>query len=302
VTDPSPADVPDVPDVPDVLEEQVASTDSRPEMPVRNSSFSFQSFRHNRLRWAVVVIACCAIVEAFVIAMLLARRAAAPPPATVAKVNLVTTNPGAAVIVDGQSAGMTPLDLTISSAMRTISVAPAAVARQELVVGSTGQQDDAVETARRAADRPPRVAAATPPAERVGGIRLLSPIPLDVFEGDRSLGSTRTGIVSTAPGRRELDLVNSVVGFRSRQVVDVKAGQTVVLTVTPPNGRININAVPWAEVLIAGKSVGETPIGNLSIPLGEHEIVFRHPQLGEVRRTAIVRLDAVTLVSVNLQR
>jgi hypothetical protein len=84
--------------------------------------------------------------------------------------------------------------------------------------------------------------------------------------------------------------------------VDVKPGQTVAVTVSPPNGRININAVPWAEVLIAGKSVGETPIGNLSIPLGEHEIVFRHPQLGEVRRTAIVRLDAVTLVSATLGR
>jgi hypothetical protein len=96
--------------------------------------------------------------------------------------------------------------------------------------------------------------------------------------------------------------VNSALGFRSRQVVDVKAGQTVAISVTPPDGRININAVPWAEVLIDGKLVGETPIGNLSIPLGEHEIVFRHPKLGEVRRTAVVRSDAVTRVSANLER
>ena len=74
------------------------------------------------------------------------------------------------------------------------------------------------------------------------------------------------------------------------------------MTVSPPNGSININAVPWAEVWINGKSVGETPIGNLTLPLGEHEIVFRHPQLGEQRRRATVRLDSVTRVSVNLQR
>jgi hypothetical protein len=55
-------------------------------------------------------------------------------------------------------------------------------------------------------------------------------------------------------------------------------------------------------VLIDGKLVGETPIGNLSIPLGEHEIIFRHPQLGELRRTALVRSDAVTRVSANLER
>ncbi len=268
----------------------------------RHRSVAVVSRRHDRLRWAAMAVAVCAIVEAFVIAMLLVRREAAAPPALVARVNIATTDPGAAVIVDGQSAGVTPLDLTISSAMRTISVAPAAGVKPELVVGSTGQQNHALDPARTAADRELRAGPAPVPPERVGGIRVSSPIPLDVFEGDRRLGSSSTGIVPAAAGRRELDLVNSVLGFRSRQVVDVRAGQTVALTVSPPNGRININAVPWAEVLIAGKSIGETPIGNFSLPLGEHEIVFRHPQLGEVRRTAIVRVDAVTLVSANLER
>jgi hypothetical protein len=60
--------------------------------------------------------------------------------------------------------------------------------------------------------------------------------------------------------------------------------------------------VPWAEVLIDGKAVGETPIGNLSLPLGNHEIIFRHPQFAELRQTALVRSDTVTRVSVNLQR
>jgi hypothetical protein len=246
-----------------------------------------------------MAIALVAVVEAVVIATLLARRNA-PPPA-VATVNLVTTDPGAAVIVDGQSAGVTPLDLTISPSMRTISVAPPAAPAQPLVVGSTGQQDHAPDVVRAAASREVSAVPAAP-RERVGGIRVTSPIQLDVFSGDRRLGSSTTGIVPAAAGRHELDLVNSVLGFRSRQVVDVTPGQTVAVTVTPPNGRININAVPWAEVLVAGKSVGETPIGNLSLPLGEHEIVFRHPQLGEVRRTAIVRLDAVTLVSATLGR
>ena len=56
------------------------------------------------------------------------------------------------------------------------------------------------------------------------------------------------------------------------------------------------------KVLIDGKSVGETPIGNLSIPLGEHEIILRHPQLGEIRRTALVRSDVITRVTANLER
>jgi hypothetical protein len=255
------------------------------------------------LRWAVVALALCAIAEAFVIARLLGRQDRTSPPAAATQVNLVTNDPGAPVMVDGKLAGVTPLDLSIDSAVRSISVGNAITLtpKQERVVGSTGQDTTRLDIGRErtAADAPARVA---PPAERAGGIRVSSPIELEVFAGDRRLGSTATGIVSASAGRHELDLVNSVLGFRSRQVVDVKAGQVVAVTVSPPNGRININAVPWAEVLIDGKSVGETPIGNMSIPLGEHEIVFRHPQLGEVRQTAVVRSDAVARVSANFVR
>lgn len=257
------------------------------------------------VRWAAIALALCAIVEAAVIAVLLARRGTAPPPATVAQINLATADPGAQVMVDGQLAGVTPLDLTISPGTRSINVAGSqpAAPKPELVVGSTGSQNDPLEAGQeRVGARPRTIQPAAPPPPRVGGIRLSSPIELEVFEGNTRLGSSATGIVSAPAGRHEFDLINSALGFRTRQVVDVKPGQTVALTVSPPNGRLNINAVPWAEVLVDGKPVGETPIGNLPIALGEHEIVFRHPQLGEVRRTALVRLDTVTRVSVNLER
>ena len=255
------------------------------------------------LRWAVVALALCVIVEAFVIARLLAGRGTVPPPAAAAQINLVTNDPGAPVMVDGRLAGVTPMDLSIDSQMRSIRVGTslAVAPKQDMVVGSTGLDTNRFEGGREtAAARPGTVA--TPPPQRAGGIKVSSPIALEVFEGERRLGSTAAGIVAAPAGLHQVDLINSALGFRSRQVVDVKAGQVVALTVSPPNGRININAVPWAEVLINGKAVGETPIGNLSIPLGEHEIVFRHPQLGEVRRTAVVRSDAVTRVSANLER
>ncbi len=258
------------------------------------------------LRWALVALALCAILEAVVIARLLVRREIVSPPPAVAQVNLVTNDPGAPVMVDGRLAGVTPLDLSINSEMRSITVGSSLTAapKQEMVVGSTGQDTaNPPEIGRERAIAEPRPGTVpAPPPQRPGGIRVSSPIDLEVFEGDRRLGSTAAGIVPAPAGRHEVDLVNSVLGFRSRQVVDVRAGQVAALTVSPPNGRININAVPWAEVFIGGKSLGETPIGNLSIPLGEHEIIFRHPQLGEVRRTAVVRSDAVTRVSANLER
>ena len=51
-------------------------------------------------------------------------------------------------------------------------------------------------------------------------------------------------------------------------------------TVSVPNGSLSINALPWADVWIDGRSVGTTPLGNLSVPVGIHEIVWRHPELG----------------------
>ena len=255
------------------------------------------------LRWAVALLALVAVGEAIAIAMLLRNRVAVSPPVTMTEVNLDTPDPGATVLINGQSAGVTPLQLKIGPDTKSISVASLLppVPKPDGIVGSMGQEPRPIETGRGTA-LSPRPASVAPTPQPFGGVRLSSPIDLEVFEGDKRLGSSATGIVSASAGRHELDLVNSLLGFRSRQVVDIKGGQVIPLTITPPNGRININAVPWAEVLIDGKSVGETPIGNLSIPLGEHEIILRHPQLGEIRRTALVRSDVITRVTANLER
>jgi hypothetical protein len=54
-------------------------------------------------------------------------------------------------------------------------------------------------------------------------------------------------------------------------------------------------------VWIDGNPFGETPLGNLSITPGEHEILFRHPQFGEHREKVIVRADASTRVAVTMK-
>ena len=130
----------------------------------------------------------------------------------------------------------------------------------------------------------------------------MTPFEVEVFDGDTRLGSSSTDIISAPAGRRELDLVNSRLGYRVRRVVEIRAGRVTALDVSPPNGLLSINASPWAEVWIDGKPAGETPLANLSVSLGEHEIIFRHPQLGEQRRTALVRMEGVTRVSANFQR
>ena len=70
-------------------------------------------------------------------------------------------------------------------------------------------------------------------------------------------------------------------GFSQRQTVRVTPGQVFTIRLAWPTGRLAINAVPWAEAFVDGRSVGETPIGNVQVPIGPHQIVLRHPQLGE---------------------
>ena len=70
-------------------------------------------------------------------------------------------------------------------------------------------------------------------------------------------------------------------------------------TVTLPNGTLSVNALPWAEVWVDGRSSGTTPLANLAVPIGSHEIVLRHPQLGERRRTVTVTTQTPVRVGVD---
>ena len=72
--------------------------------------------------------------------------------------------------------------------------------------------------------------------------------------------------------------------------------------VTLPQTTINVNARPWAEVWIDGKSIGETPIGNLPITIGPHEVAFRHPELGEKAASIIVKAGTPMRVTADLTR
>ena len=42
---------------------------------------------------------------------------------------------------------------------------------------------------------------------------------------------------------------------------------------------------------------GETPLANLSLPIGTHEITFRHPQLGVKKQTIVVKVEGMTRVT-----
>jgi hypothetical protein len=236
--------------------------------------------------WVAAALAIVAMVQAGIIVRLLSRPVPQPP---IARVTIDSATPGDTVLVDGRDVGVTPLDLPLDRVSGPIRVVPQP---PEAVPGSVLAMSNAPQPA------PPEPAPVSEPP-RTGGVRIVSPVAVQVLEGDRVLGSSGNGPVFLRPGTHSLELINNQFGYRTAETVQITAGRIVPLTLTPPNGRISVNAQPWAQVFIDGRNVGDTPLANLSVPLGEHELIFRHPQLGERRQTAIVQADALTRVSVS---
>ncbi|HUF47273.1 MAG TPA: hypothetical protein VMM93_05605 [Vicinamibacterales bacterium] len=175
----------------------------------------------------------------------------------------------------------------------------------ELPAAVTVADPAAEETATVAGPPPidvPAPAAPPPPARVLSGeLTMVSPIELQVFEGGTLLGSSAAPL-TLSEGPHTLEVVNEELGFRSQQSVTVVGGRPTAVTIAVPTGRVDINAVPWADVWIDGVSAGQTPIGNVTLSIGRHEILFRHPQLGERRETAVVKVDGVSRVSVVFQQ
>jgi serine/threonine-protein kinase len=65
---------------------------------------------------------------------------------------------------------------------------------------------------------------------------------------------------------------------------------------------LSVNALPWAEVEIDGQPVGTTPLANLSLPIGSHEIVWKHPERGERRRTVAITASSPARIGVDFSQ
>jgi hypothetical protein len=135
-----------------------------------------------------------------------------------------------------------------------------------------------------------------------GWITVSAPVEMQLFEHDRPLGTSRGDRIALPSGRHEIDIVSDELGYRVTRTVKVAPGKVAVLGVEMPRGTLALNAVPWAEVWLDGEKVGDTPIGNLSLTIGAHDVVFRNPDLGEEHHTVTVTLKEVARLSVDLRK
>ena len=213
--------------------------------------------------------------------------AAAAAPATATGGLTVTTDaPGGIVLVDGTERGRTPLRLDrLEAGAHLVSVhSGGAVHRRtiEIVPGVTTSL--VISTAAGA-----------------GWLTVATGLSMQVRERDQVVGTTDVKRIMLPAGEHDLEFVSEAVGFSTRRTVRIAAGQATTLDVTPPKTAVHINAVPWAEVFVDGQRIGETPLANVPLPLGPHEVVFRHPELGERRVQTLVTLRNTARVTVDMR-
>jgi hypothetical protein len=150
--------------------------------------------------------------------------------------------------------------------------------------------------------RPAPAAAKPAPAGPLSGwLRVEVPVAMQIVEDGRLLGSTDVDRLMLPTGDHRLELRSEELQFATRQLVTIKAGETSFVPVRLPSASISINAKPWAEAWVDGERVGETPIGTLMRTIGRHEIVLRHPELGERRVPVVVTLAQPARVSVDFK-
>ena len=196
---------------------------------------------------------------------------------------------GARVSIDGVRRGVTPLAVPVAVGPHTVVVSDGTTAATRTLTVAAGGTSTMIATL-------------GPAGGAAGWLTIGAPVELQILEGESLLGTTTAARLMLPAGTHELQLVNKDVGFQTKITVDVQPGKTANTTVAMPNGSLSVNALPWANVWLDGRALGTTPVANLDVPLGTHEVIWRHPQFGERRQTVVVTTKAPVRLVMDLRK
>ena len=222
--------------------------------------------------------------------------APAPVPVGALRVDAGTT--AAQVFINGSLAGPAPFT-------RADLPAGAYTVRVEFLTGTAIERSVTVpasETVSLVLDAPPPARAVIPAMPAAGWIKVEAPFEVQIFEAGQLVGSSASQRIMLPAGGHVLELVNAALGYRAVVKAAILPGKLAPVVVDTPRAPVAINAQPWAEVLVDGQAHGDTPLANLMLPIGVHQIVLRHPDLGERTETVTVRANGANRVSADLRR
>ena len=194
-----------------------------------------------------------------------------------------TQPPGVKVLLDRKPVGETPLMLDVPPG------------RHILTFQTTG--GEIVKSVRTAAGKTETLDIPV----FSGWVAVFAPIVLRVSADGRSIGTTEESRLMLPPGRHQLTLTNKELGYSAVEQVDIEPGEVKSVNVNP-RGTVNLNAVPWAEVWLDGQKLGDTPLADTPVPLGQREFVFKNPQFGEKKVSATIKAGANSPVTVDFSK
>ncbi len=213
------------------------------------------------------------------------------PASAVGRISVVTDPPGARVSIDGQALGVSPLTVSVLTAdEHRVSVRSDAGSAERVVAVERGATASVVFSL-------PKTSAP------VGGwLAVNAPFEVQVLERDEVVGASGTTKIMLAAGKHDVLLVNRALGYQETRKFEVTGGKVTTVRVDPPKATLSVNARPWAEVTIDANSVGQTPIANLAVTIGTHQVTFRHPQFGERRQTVLVTTKGPNRIAIDMTR
>lgn len=216
---------------------------------------------------------------------------AAAPPVTSGRLSVVTDPPGAVVSIDGRPRGTSPVTVAdLTAHEHRVSVTANGGSAERTVAIAAGGTTSVMFSL-------PKVAGPV-----AGWLSITSPFDVDVVEHDDVIGTSATTRIMLAAGRHDVVLANANLGYQAARTIEVTPGKTSAIRVEPPQVSVNVNARPWAEVILDGNSMGQTPLANMPVAVGPHEIVFRHPQFAERKQSIVVTAHGPNRIAADLTK
>jgi PEGA domain len=214
-------------------------------------------------------------------------------PAAAGRLSIVTDPAHARVEIDGRPRGTSPvvIDALAAGEHRITVTSDTGVAKRTVTV-SNGVMTEVVFS----------MSQPQPTAPLAGWVTIGSPFPIEILEHDEVVGTSGSSKIMLAAGPHQVVLRNEALGFEATRTIAVAAGRVTSVDIDPPKGLLNVNARPWADVLIDGDLVGQTPLSGVSLAVGPHQVVFRHPQLGERTERIVVTARGLNRVAVDFSK
>ena len=217
----------------------------------------------------------------------------AAPAAKKASLRITTDPAKLKVSVDGVARGTSPVTIDeIEPGSHRVQVFAANRTLERKVEVAAGESAAVIVSA----------PASAPSGPAAGWLTVSSPVTMQIVDDSGVIGTSASSRIMLPAGRHNLRIVNEGIGYSARRTVQVSAGSSTSIKVDLPTAPLSINAQPWAEVWVDGKRLGETPIGNYEVRIGPHDIVFRHPELGERKQSVIVTLKSPARVWVDMRK